>query len=77
MSKYFHEAKAIQKEIQKYCSYGAENRILRAEELLTQLAGVMGRAHRSTKKSSDAGLIHEIYLGMKELIAKTKGNQQS
>jgi hypothetical protein len=31
MTKYFQKAQAIEKEIVKYCHYGAENRILRVE----------------------------------------------
>jgi tRNA A37 N6-isopentenylltransferase MiaA len=74
MTKYFQKAQAIEKEIVKYCHYGAENRILRVEELLSQLGEVMSRANQSTKSRADVGLIHEIYREMQELVAVTKNN---
>jgi hypothetical protein len=66
------DAQKKEKEIQKYCFYGAEGRVLRAEELLNELCEIMRNAKDSSKGKSDVGSIHAIYMNMRNLVAQLK-----
>lgn len=78
MGKYLNDAQKKEKEIRKYCCYGAEGRVLRAEELLSELGEIMRNANKSPKGQSDIESVHTIYVNMCELVdqLKMKDKQQ-
>lgn len=66
MPDYFKDANKLSKKIEHYCTYGAENRDLRAKKLLNDLGDIMDKARKAG--DSDLPLIHAKYREMRKLV---------